>query len=83
MIADKQIKETENSSVELSITLTAQSVEDAYTALLKKYAKDITITGFRKGKAPLTLIEKKYGEMVREESTFNELEENLKVGYLL
>ncbi|MCY1153237.1 MAG: trigger factor [Sphaerochaetaceae bacterium] len=79
MIADKQIKETENSSVELSITLTAQSIEDAYTALLKKYAKDITIKGFRKGKAPLNLIERKYGEMIREESTFNELEENLKV----
>ncbi len=79
MIADKQIKETENSSVELSITLTAQSIEDAYTALLKKYAKDITIKGFRKGKAPLNLIERKYGEMIREESTFNELEEGLKV----
>lgn len=79
MIADKQIKETENSSVELSITLTAQSIEDAYSALLKKYAKDITIKGFRKGKAPLNLIERKYGEMIREESTFNELEENLKV----
>jgi len=79
MIADKQIKETENSSVELSITLTAQSIEDAYTALLKKYAKDITIKGFRKGKAPFALIERKYGEMIREESTFNELEENLKV----
>lgn len=79
MIADKQIKEKENSSVELSITLTAQSLEDAYTALLKKYAKDITIKGFRKGKAPLNLIERKYGEMIREESTFNELEEGLKV----
>ncbi len=79
MIADKQIKETENSSVELSITLTAQSIEDAYTALLKKYAKDITMKGFRKGKAPFSLIERKYGEMIREESTFNELEENLKV----
>ncbi len=46
---------------------------------MKKYAKDITIKGFRKGKAPLALIERKYGEMIREESTFNELEENLKV----
>jgi trigger factor len=79
MIADKQIKETENSSVELSITVTAQSIEDAYATLLKKYAKDITIKGFRKGKSPLDLIERKYGEMVREESTFNALEENLKV----
>lgn len=78
MIADKQIKETENSSVELSITLTAQSVEDAYKALITKYAKDIVIKGFRKGKAPLSLIEKKYGEMIREESTFKFIEESLK-----
>lgn len=79
MIADKQIKETENSSVELSITLTAQSIEDAYKALITKYSKDIVIKGFRKGKAPLNLIEKKYGVMIREEATFGLIEADLKV----
>lgn len=78
MISDKKIKETENSSVELSITLTAQSVEDAYKALITKYSKDIVIKGFRKGKAPLKLVENKYGEMIREEATFNLIEEDLK-----
>jgi trigger factor len=79
MISDKKIQETENSSVELSITLTAQSIEDAYKALITKYAKDIVIKGFRKGKAPLSLIEKKYGVMIREEATFGLIEADLKV----
>lgn len=79
MIADKKIKESENSSVELSITLTAQSVEDAYKALITKYAKDIVIKGFRKGKAPINLIESKFGEEIRNESTYKLLEDDLKV----
>jgi trigger factor len=79
MIADKKIQETENSSVELSITLTAQSVEDAYKALITKYSKDIVIKGFRKGKAPFNLIEKKYGETIREEATFGLIEADLKL----
>jgi trigger factor len=78
MISDKKIQETENSSVELSITLTAQSVEDAYKALITKYSKDIVVKGFRKGKAPLGLIEKKFGETIREEATFGLIEEDLK-----
>lgn len=78
MIAEKNIKRTENSSVELSITLTAESVEKAYQEKLVKYAKDLTIKGFRKGKTPTSVVEKKYGESIRNESTYDQIDAGLK-----
>ncbi|MCH3916604.1 MAG: trigger factor [Spirochaetia bacterium] len=78
MIAETKIKETENSSVELSITLTADSVEQAYQTKLTKYAKELTINGFRKGKVPHSIIERKYGESIRNEATFDEIENGMK-----
>ena len=62
----------------LTLTVDAASIEEAYTAKLKKYAKDIQMKGFRKGKAPLSVLEAKFGSAIREEATFDCMEENLK-----
>jgi trigger factor len=78
MIADKSIKELENSSVALTVTVTADTIEEGYKATLGKYAKDVQLKGFRKGKAPLSVLEGKFGTAIREESTFNTIEEALK-----
>lgn len=78
MIADKKIKELENSSVELTVTVPAATVEEAYQTALKKYAQQIQIKGFRKGKAPVSVLESKYGKAIREESTFGALEDAVK-----
>jgi trigger factor len=78
MIADKSIKELENSSVALTVTVTADTIEEGYKAALGKYAKDVQLKGFRKGKAPISVLEGKFGKAIREESTFNTIEEALK-----
>lgn len=78
MIADKKIKELENSSVELTVTVPAATVEEAYRTALKKYAQQIQIKGFRKGKAPVSVLESKYGKAIREESTFGAIEDAVK-----
>ncbi|WP_245535465.1 trigger factor [Sphaerochaeta pleomorpha] len=78
MIADKSIKELENSSVALTVTVTADTIEEGYKAALGKYAKDVQLKGFRKGKAPISVLEGKFGTAIREESTFNTIEEALK-----
>ncbi|WP_332447511.1 trigger factor [Sphaerochaeta sp.] len=78
MIADKSIKELENSSVALTVTVTADTIEEGYQTSLKKYASTIQLKGFRKGKAPLSVLEGKFGKAIREESTFNTIEEELK-----
>lgn len=78
MIAEKSIKELENSSVALTVTVTADTIEEGYKAALNKYAASIQLKGFRKGKAPLSVMESKFGKDIREESTFNTIEEALK-----
>ena len=76
-----EIKKLENSSVELTLTLEAKKIEDEYNKQLNDYAKKLTVKGFRPGKAPVSLIEKKYGDAIREEVTFKLMEENLKDSY--
>ncbi len=76
-----EIKKLENSSVELTLTLEAKKIEDEYSKQLNDYAKKLTLKGFRPGKAPVSLIEKKYGDAIREEVTFKLMEENLKDSY--
>jgi len=78
MIANKSIKELEHSAVELTITVTSEAVEKEYKSALAKYAKTLQIKGFRKGKAPQSVVEAKLGQAVREESTFNVIEDALK-----
>jgi len=78
MIANKSIKELDHSAVELTITVTSEAVEKEYKSALAKYAKTLQIKGFRKGKAPQSVVEAKLGQAVREESTFNVIEDALK-----
>jgi len=75
------IKKLENSSVELTLTLEAKKIEEEYTKAIKDYAKKLTMKGFRPGKAPVSLIESKYGDAIREEITFRLMEDNLKDSY--
>ena len=76
-----EIKKLENSSVELTLTLSAAKIEEDYSKTIKDYAKKLTLKGFRPGKAPVSLIESKYGDAIREEVTFRLMEENLKDSY--
>ena len=76
-----EVKKLENSSVELTLELKADAIEAAYKKTITDYAKKIVIKGFRQGKAPVSLIESKYGAEIREESTFKLMEENLEASY--
>jgi len=76
-----EIKKLENSSVELTLELKAAAIEEAYSKQLKDYAKKLTLKGFRPGKAPVSLIESKYGKEIREEVTFKLMEDNLEASY--
>ncbi len=78
MVTEKNVKELENSQASLTLTVDAATIEKAYQARLNKYAKTIEMPGFRKGHVPTSVIERKYGQGIREESTFDCMEENLK-----
>ncbi len=81
MITEKSVKELENSQAALTLTLDAASIEDAYSKRIQKYAKELQIPGFRKGKVPANVIERKFGDDIRTESTFDAMEDALKEAY--
>lgn len=70
-----EIKRLENSSVELTLTLNAEDIEKEYNSKLNEYAKKISIKGFRPGKVPASVIQNKFGKEIREEVTYNLMED--------
>ncbi|MBR3593521.1 MAG: trigger factor [Clostridia bacterium] len=67
----KTAKKIDNSRYELEILIDGATFCDAINKVYKKEGKNISIPGFRKGKAPLYLVEKMYGESVFFEDALN------------
>lgn len=69
-----KVEKTENKNeVKLSFTVEAEKFDEAMKKVYAKTAKYFTIPGFRKGKAPMQMVEKQYGSDIFNEDTFNEL----------
>ncbi len=69
-----KVKKIEKSAVELSVTVPADTLQAEYEKLIKKYCATVQIKGFRKGKAPRSVLEKKYGDSMKQESMFNAID---------
>lgn len=67
----KESKKVDTNRYELEITIDGQTFTDAIGKVYKKNGKNITVPGFRKGKAPLALVEQYYGESVFFEDALN------------
>ncbi len=59
--------------VELVVEIDGETFMKAVNAVYKKQVKNITIPGFRKGKAPRSIIEREYGEGVFYEDALKEV----------
>ena len=69
-----KVEKTEkNNEVKLSFQIEAEKFEEAIKKVFVKNAKYFSIPGFRKGKAPLNIVEKHYGSAIFYEDAFNEL----------
>ncbi len=79
MIIKKELESGDNSSARLTVTISKEAAKKEYEKLLKDYAKKVQIKGFRKGKVPPSVLEKKYGEGIKEEAGMNVIEESLKI----
>lgn len=77
MIEEKTIEKLEDSAVKLSVTIPSDEVRTAYDELVRKYAKSAQIKGFRKGKVPRDILERKFGEGFRAETLQNLVESAL------
>jgi len=71
---DVKVENTENKNeVKLTITVEAEKFEEAIKKVYSKTAKYFNIPGFRKGKAPMQLVERQYGIEIFYEDAFNEV----------
>lgn len=66
-----KIEKIEVNVVNLEITVEAQKFSEAMVKAYKKNASKYTVQGFRKGKAPMNLIKKLYGEGVFYDDAIN------------
>ncbi len=69
-----KVEKTKNANeVKLEITIEAEKFEEAIKKVYFKSAKYFNIPGFRKGKAPMQIVEKYYGKEIFYEDAFNEV----------
>ena len=69
-----KVEKTKNANeVKLEITIEAEKFDDAIKKVYFKSAKYFNIPGFRKGKAPMQIVEKYYGKEIFYEDAFNEV----------
>ncbi|HHW46308.1 MAG TPA: trigger factor [Clostridiales bacterium] len=67
----KACKNVATNRYELDITIDGKSFQEAIQQAYKRQVKKMNVPGFRKGKAPLGIIEKYYGESVFFEDALN------------
>ena len=71
---DCKVEKTENANeVKLEITIEAKKFDETMKKIYFKTAKYFNIPGFRKGKAPMNIVERYYGTEIFYEDTFNEI----------
>ena len=62
-------KELSSSEKEIEITLDYEEVKNDIEAEVKKQSKSIQIPGFRKGKVPITILKKRFGDALEYEAS--------------
>ena len=65
MAISKEIKRLEKSNVQLNVTIPKDDVRSQYNEMLKEYSKTLQLPGFRKGKVPREVLERKFAEALK------------------
>jgi len=69
-----KVEKTENANeLKLTFNVPAEQFDEGMKKVYAKTAKYFNIPGFRKGKAPMALVERTYGSEIFYEDTFNEI----------
>ncbi len=61
-----EIKEINGVSKQISLRVEPERVDQSYQIYLAKAARSLEVPGFRKGKAPLAMVQKAHGERIRD-----------------
>ncbi len=77
MVTKKEIQKLEKSAVRLSITVSKEESRKAYDAMMKDYAKNVQLPGFRKGHVPIPVLERKFGEGLKQDAMSRIMEQSV------
>jgi len=61
-------RETEGVERHVQVSVPAEAVKDAEDKAARRYASTVRLPGFRPGKAPATVVRKKFGDAIRQEA---------------
>ena len=64
----KEFKRLEKSNVQLNITVPKDDIKTRYDDMIKEYTKNMQLPGFRKGKVPREVLERKYSEALKSDA---------------
>jgi len=68
MTVSKQIKRLDKSNIDLNLTVPKDEVQVIYRDMLKDYTKNLQLPGFRKGHVPQEVLERKYGDVLKQDA---------------
>ncbi|WP_461256919.1 trigger factor [Treponema sp. R80B11-R83G3] len=68
MAITKEIKRLEKSNVSLNITVPKEDVRSQYNEMIGEYTKNMQLPGFRKGKVPREVLERKFGDALKDDA---------------
>lgn len=61
-------KKIDGANCEITATIEAKDLETNIEKIAKKLSKDAKVDGFRKGKVPMAVIKKQYGDRIKEDA---------------
>jgi len=64
----KELKRLDKSNVSLSVTVPKEEVRSQYNEMIDEYTKEMQLPGFRKGKVPREVLERKYGDALKDDA---------------
>lgn len=76
------IKELENCKKEFEATLSYEELTPHFEKAITKYRQKVQIPGFRKGKAPINMVKKLYGDSI-EYSALEDITEEIFIKYII
>ncbi|MDR3122641.1 MAG: trigger factor [Treponema sp.] len=77
MAVSKEIARLEQSSAKLTVRVSKEDVSSQYNDLLAGYSKSLQLRGFRKGKVPKEVLERKFGSTLKEEALSRIIEKSI------
>ena len=68
MAVSKEITRLEKSNIKLSVTIPRDDVRAQYNNTLNEYVKNLQLPGFRKGKVPREVLERKFADALKNDA---------------